>query len=143
MMSWLPRQAVVVPIDFSDDSFASLATANEMVDDPTHLHVVYVLPHLEPMDPGVIWQTINDADRSAHAHKALQEELASRGCEGMKIVIRFGNPGHEIARYAKEIDAGLVVLATHGQTGLKHLLLGSVAERVVRLAHCPVLVLKH
>ncbi len=61
----------------------------------------------------------------------------------MNVEILIGDPGHEIANYAEELDAGLVVVASHGQTGLRHLLLGSVAERVVRLAKCPVLVLKH
>ncbi len=141
-MNWLPRKTVVVPIDFSDDSFAGLATAVEMVDDPANLHVVHVLPNLEPMDPGVIWQTIDDDSRSEHAEKALRRELSDRKCDGVQVVIRFGDPGHEIAQYAKELDAGLVVVTSHGQTALKHLLIGSVAERVVRLAHCPVLVLK-
>ena len=85
---------------------------------------------------------IDDESRSRHAGDALRKELAGRGNEGMQIAIRFGDPGHEIARYAKEVGAALVVTACHGQTGLKHLLIGSVAERVVRLAHCPVLVLK-
>ena len=141
-MNWLPRKTVVVPIDFSDDSFAGLATAVEMVDDPANLHVVHVLPNLEPMDPGVIWQTIDDDSRSEHAEKALRRELSDRKCDGVQVVIRFGDPGHEIAQYAKELDAGLVVVTSHGQTALKHLLIGSVAARVVRLAHCPVLVLK-
>jgi len=60
----------------------------------------------------------------------------------LKIEVRFGDPGHEIVEYAREIEAGLVVMASHGQSALRHLLIGSVAERVVRLAHCPVLVLK-
>ena len=141
-MNWLPRQTVVVPIDFSDDSFAALATAREMVRDSSHIHLVHVLPVMEPADPGIIWQTIDDESRSVHAEAALVEELARRGHEGLKIAIRFGNPGHEIARYAKQVDAGLVALSSHGRTGLSHLLIGSVAERVVRLAHCPVLVLK-
>ena len=51
-MNWLPRHTIVVGVDFSDDSFAARATAQEMVDDPAHLHVVHVLPILEPADPG-------------------------------------------------------------------------------------------
>ena len=141
-MNWLPRKTVVVPIDFSDDSFAGLATAREMLDDPTHLHVIHVLPNLEPMDPGVIWQTIDDDSRRRHATDALEQELKDRGCEGTQVVVKFGDPGHEIARYAEKVNAGLVIVTSHGQTALKHILIGSVAERVVRLARCPVLVLK-
>ncbi len=141
-MSWLPRRTIIVPIDFSDDAFAALKTAGEMIDDPTHLRVIHVLPILQASDPGVIWQTVDDDSRREHATKALAEALSTRGLGSPEIVIRFGDPGHEIARYAKETDAGLVVVSSHGQSALKHLLIGSVAERVVRLAHCPVLVLK-
>ena len=53
--------------------------------------------------------------------------------------IRHGIPYEEIIKYAKEIDADLIVMSTHGHTGLSHILLGSVAEKIVRYAHCPVL----
>ena len=141
-MSWLPRATVVVPIDFSEDSFAALSTASELVTDPTHLHVIHVLPELEPADPGVIWHTIDDEGRTKHAAEALQKELHARGVRAGQSVIRIGDPGHEIAEYAEEVSAGLVALSSHGRTGLRRLLLGSVADRVVRLARCPVLVLK-
>ena len=141
-MKWLPRKTVVVPIDFSDDSLAAMDTAREMVDDLADLHAVHVLPVLEPNDPGVIWYNIDDASRSRHAGEALRKELATRGHEGMEVAVRFGDPGHEIARYAEEVGAGLIVVSRHGQSGLKQILIGSVTERVVRLAHCPVLVLK-
>lgn len=141
-MTWLPRHVVVVPIDFSDDSFAALSTAAELVDNPSHLHLVHVLPELEPADPGVIWHTIDDEDRARHAKKALHKELQQRGIASDNVEIRFGDAGSEIAGFAKQVEAGLVIVASHGKTGLKHLLIGSVAERVVRLVHCPVLVLK-
>ena len=141
-MNWLPRQIVVVPVDFSDDSFAAMETARELVDDPTKLHAIHVLPMLEPTDPGIIWATIDDESRSQHAGEALRKELVDRGCEGVQIAIRFGDPGHEIAQFSEQLDADLVVIPSHGQTALKRLLIGSVADRVVRLAHCPVLVLK-
>ena len=141
-MKWLSRKIVVVPVDFSDLSFAAMDTAREMVEDPVHLHVIHVLPILEPADPGIIWQTIDDQSRSQHASEALQKELANRGHGGMQVAIRFGDPGREIAQYAEQSGAGLVIVSSHGRSGFKRLLIGSVAERVVRLAHCPVLVLK-
>ena len=54
----------------------------------------------------------------------------------------IGDPGHEITEYAEEIGASLIITPSHGRTGLSRLLIGSVAERVVRLAKCPVMVLK-
>jgi len=102
-----------------------------------------VLPIMEVADPGVIWETIDDDSRREHAEAALQREVRSQDLnEQVHVTIRFGDPGHEIAAYAEEIDAGLIVVSSHGRTGLRHLLLGSVADRVVRLAKCPVLVLK-
>lgn len=141
-MNWLPRDIVVVPIDFSEDSFAALATALEMVEDSMHLHVVHVLASMEPAEPGVIWHTIDEASRTEHAKAALEAELKRRDYAVGRAVIRFGDPGHEIVSYAEQVDAGLVLVASHGKTGLERLLIGSVAERVVRLAHCPVLVIK-
>jgi nucleotide-binding universal stress UspA family protein len=141
-MTWLPRKTVIVPIDFSEDSFAALGTALELADDPSHVHVIHVLPVIEPAEPGVIWHTIDDKSRSDSAEQALRAKLEELGRTEIRIAIRFGDPGHEIAHYAEHFDAGLVILPSHGRTGLKRLLIGSVAERVVRLAHCPVLVLK-
>ena len=141
-MSWLPRHTIVVPIDFSDDSFAAIDTAMEMGDDPAKLHVVHVLPILEPNDPGVIWETVDDRSRIEHATEAIRKELAARGHDGLQVAVRFGNPGHEIVQYAAEVKADAIILSSHGQSALMHLLIGSVAERVVRLARCPVLVLK-
>jgi nucleotide-binding universal stress UspA family protein len=141
-MSWLPRPNVVVPIDFSEDSFSALRTACDLAGEPAHLHVVYVLPHLEPADPGVIWETVDDRSRTEHAEGALREELQRRGCDVGQVAVRFGDPGHEIATYAEQVSAGLIVVSSQGRSGLGRLLIGSVADRLVRLAHCPVLVLK-
>jgi nucleotide-binding universal stress UspA family protein len=57
--------------------------------------------------------------------------------------VRIGTPFVEIIRYAREIGADLIVVGTHGRTGLRHVFIGSVAERVVRKAPCPVLSVKH
>ena len=143
-MNWLPRKNVLVPTDFSDDSRAALRTAREMIEDLVHMHVIYVLPIMEVAEPGIIWDTIDDQSRREHAEEAVRRELSELGFDNqIKVAVCFGNPGHEIVAFAEEIDAGLIVVSSHGRTGLRHLLLGSVAERVVRLAHCPVLILKH
>ena len=59
-----------------------------------------------------------------------------------KVLVRNGVPFHEITAAAESLKADLIIIATHGYTGLKHVLLGSTAERVVRHARCPVLVLR-
>jgi nucleotide-binding universal stress UspA family protein len=141
-MSWAPRKKVVVPIDFSDDAFEALDTALELVDEPKHVHVIYVLAVLEPAEPGVIWSTIDEESRARHAEQALRERLTDAKYQGVSVKIDFGDPGHQVAEFAQEQGADLIVLSSHGRTGIKRLLIGSVAERIVRLAHCPVLVLR-
>jgi len=142
-MSWLPKRCVVVPVDFSDESFAAVDCARDsFVDTPAALHVVTVLPPLSPAEPGVIWNTIDDQSRKRHAELALKERLADPKFAGVPLHVAIGDPGHEIAGLAQKLGADLIVLPSHGRTGLSRLLIGSVADRVVRLAHCPVLVLR-
>ncbi len=141
-MPWLAEKTVVVPIDFSDDAFAALSTAREVAHESTALHVLHVLPILEPAEPGIMWHTVDDAGRRQHATEALGEELAKRGFGELTVAIRFGDPGHEIADYAEEVKAALVVVSSHGRSSWQRLLIGSVADRVVRLARCPVLLIR-
>ena len=141
-MSWLPKQKVVVPVDFSDESFAALSKARELVDDPANLLVVHVLQELSAMEPGEMWRTIDHEDRIRHTRQALRERLAKDEQDSVSTDVVIGDPGHEITALAEREKADLIVLNSHGHTGLKRLLIGSVAERVIRLAHCPVLVLR-
>ncbi len=141
-MSWIPKQTVVVPFDFSDKSVPTVDTALELVASPAGIHVIHVLPTLEPTEPGVIWSSIDNAGRLHHAEQAMQEKLADAKYQGIHFDVEIGDPGHETAEYAKSVSAELIVLPSHGRTGIKRLLIGSVAERIVRLAHCPVLVLR-
>jgi nucleotide-binding universal stress UspA family protein len=142
-MAWLPKKCVVAPIDFSDESLDAAREALQLVDSPEHLHLLHVLPALEVTDPGVIWATIDDDSRRSHALKALQERFASDArFANSRYAIEFGDPGLEVAEYARNHLAELVVLPSQGRTGLERVLLGSTAERVVRLCHCPVLVLR-
>jgi nucleotide-binding universal stress UspA family protein len=141
-MAWLPKQTVVVPVDFSDESFAALDTALELVTDASHLHVIHVLPALEPAEPGVIWNSIDDNSRRRHAEQALRERLSDAKFQRLNLHIAFGDPGHEVAGFAEKLKAELIVLPSHGRRGISRWLIGSTAERVVRMAHCPVLVLR-
>jgi nucleotide-binding universal stress UspA family protein len=76
--------------------------------------------------------------------QALDERVASATARGLAArgVLRTGAAAAEIAKTATEEDAGLIVVGTHGRTGLNRLVIGSVAERVVRIAPCPVLTIK-
>lgn len=141
-MAWEARKSVVVPVDFSDASIAAVDSALELVEAPEHIHAIHVLPALEVAEPGVIWKTIDNASRESHAKQALAEKLAGPKYRGIQFEVAFGDPGTEIAEFARQIGADLIVTPTHGRSGLNRLLLGSVAERVLRFSPCPVLVLK-
>lgn len=141
-MSFTPKKNVVVPVDFSKASFEALRVARELVEDVSGLHVVHVLPMLSPMDPGVVWDAWNDENRKKHAMEALRERLDA-DAKGATVDVLIGDPAREIAEHASDIKADLIVIPSHGRTGAARLLIGSVAERVVRHAHCPVLVLRN
>jgi len=141
-MSRLQAKKIVAPVDFSDESLASLDTAVDIANRPSDVHVVHVIPEINFADPGVIWQEIDDNGRKQDAEQELRKRLSDGKYSQVQIHIEVGNPGHCVADFAKQIGADLIVMPSHGRTGLAHVLLGSVAERVVRLSHCPVLVLR-
>ena len=89
--------------------------------------------------PGEYMQELRDASR-----EALERVPDSSLAQGLRITreVRVGTPFVEIVRHARELQADLVVIGTHGRTGLAHVLLGSTAEKVVRKAHCPVLTVR-
>lgn len=141
-MSWFPKRTVVVPVDFSDDSLAAVDTALDMVADPSGVQVIHVLPEASMMDPDPVWLEIDNANRSERTIDALRQRLPGERYEKIQIEIDFGDPGYRIADFAQRIGAELIIIPSHGRTGLGRMLLGSVAERVIRLSHCPVLVLR-
>ncbi len=141
-MKFLADKPLVVPIDFSDESAQAVDEAIAITDDASQIHVVHVLPQISPSEPGVLWDTLSDPARSQHAEDALRERFSSASYAEINFAVRFGDPGAEIAKFAEENGAGLIVMPSQGRGGLKRLLIGSVAERVCRLAHCAVLVLR-
>jgi len=141
-MSWFPKRKVVVPVDFSDESFDAVDTALEVAADPSGVYIIHVLPEPSMMEPGIEWQQIDNENRKRHAAGAICERLADEKYENVEIEIDFGDPGYRIADFAQRIGADLIVTPSHGRTGLERIMVGSVAERVIRLSHCPVLVLR-
>ena len=139
-MSWLPKQRVVVPFDFSEVSCGAVKTALQLVDNPSHLDVIYVIRAPHPGEPAVLWG--KQAERIARVRTALQDKLVENNFEGVNVHVREGSAGEQIVSLATELRADLIVMPSHGRHGLSRLLLGSVTERVLRFAHCPVLVLR-
>jgi len=141
----LPVKRIVCPSDFSGPSSEGFNAAAEMAGqfgaEVLLVHVVSVIPDL-PDDPTRSFE-VPEYERALHTDARRQldklaDTLAKKGLKA-RTIIGHGDAGSEIVRIAKEEAADLIVIATHGSTGLAHILFGSVAERVVRLAHCPVL----
>jgi len=141
-MTWFPRQCVVVPIDFSEESFEALDVALQLVATPQQIRIVHVLQDIAPLEAGEVWGLPDPKIRIEHVTKALQERLSDVRYSGVQIDVVMGDPAHGISHHASEVHADLIVIPSHGRTGLTRLLMGSTSERTVRLAHCPVLVLR-
>ena len=141
-MNWLPKKKVVVPVDFAEESANALSASLEFVENPADVHVVHVLIPVDTMSPGVIWGNVNDETRKKAVRRYMDEFLSKHEVSGVTMVVRHGNPGLEICDYAIDIGADLIVISSHGYHGVRRMLMGSVAERVLRHADCPVLVLR-
>ena len=146
------RFAIVVGIDFSESSNFALDQALEMANrrDDADVHVVYVEDELTtPRIPAAMSGQSSETDELLDNLKRRVSErlevLARSGAPKIRHVVahvRRGEPAEHIVQLASHLDADLVLVGTHGRRGLKRLLVGSVAERVVRLARCPVLVVR-
>lgn len=131
----------LVPVDFSERSPAALRAAAGLVGAEGVVHAVHVLRPLIPNEPGVIWGTVDDESRIAHATEALSELLAKHGLDGARAHVRVasGNPAYGVGQVAEDLAVDVIVVPAAGKSGLAAL--GSVAERIVRVARRPVLVL--
>ncbi len=140
---------ILVPTDFSEPSERALDYARALA--PALGCSVDVLHVIE--EPFVHGWTVEGyvanlpefrSSLEARAREELAKGVPEAGEEHSRycVAVRFGNPFTEIARYAEEARIDLVVMGTHGRGGVAHLLLGSVAERVVRTAPCPVLTVR-
>lgn len=138
----LKHRSVVVPVDFSQDSVAAIRAGLDRVESPSDLHVVHVLTELDYSSPGVLREFATHENRKQVAQQHLDELIDSAGAKGVHGVIIEGDPGLTCADYAKKIGAELIVVASHGRHGVRRFLLGSTAERIIRHAHCSVLVLR-
>ncbi|MBU1239280.1 universal stress protein [Myxococcota bacterium] len=138
---------ILCPVDFSDNADHALqyalAFAQAHDAELTLIHAVEN-PVLVSLDyPVLPYGNVNDLAKSAQ-HK-LDEILVRIKQEHEKVLskVTIGTPFIEIIQYARNHEVDMIVLGTHGKSGLAHVLMGSVSERVVRKAPCPVLTIKH
>jgi nucleotide-binding universal stress UspA family protein len=141
-MAWFLKKSVLVPIDFSEESFDALDIGLQLVEDASQVTVIHVLQDLSPLEAGEVWGVIDPQTRLENVTKALRERLKDDKYARVRVEVLLGDPAHGIANYAQQEKTELIVIPSHGRTGITRLLIGSTAERVVRLAHCPVLVLR-
>jgi nucleotide-binding universal stress UspA family protein len=140
-------RTILCPTDFSPGSAAATTYAVELarkLGAKVHLLHVHPLPMLTAPDGGVMLPAdvlAEVSEASAQALRRLATEWRAKGVE-IETHLADGAPHHEILRLAQEIDADMIVMGTHGRTGVAHLLVGSVAEKVVRASHTPVLTVR-
>lgn len=143
-------QRILFPSDFSELSLHALGYARSFAElHKAELHVIHVVdqasmywmamgPNSLPVGPapeeliGVAQQELK---------RFVEQHLAGVGVP-LVTEVMLGRPFMEIIRYAREKNIDLIVIGTHGRSGLKHVLLGSVAEKVVRKSPCPVLTIR-
>jgi nucleotide-binding universal stress UspA family protein len=146
-------KVLLAPVDFSDYSIRAATHAYELskaVGGQLHmLHVVVPHHSLLPLIPLVAdAERARELAREASMVEQAEAELARLKAEWMEnsptvtTLALVGSPAARIRDYAAEQNVDLIVISTHGRTGVEHMLIGSVAEKLVRTAHCSVTVLR-
>ena len=140
---------ILVPTDFSDYSQTALKYGCELANRfGATLHVIHAVEEYRAFTPDSGMLLVPDYMEQLNqaAERELQKlpdpDWFSGGDDRVVRGVRQGNPFVEVVRYAKENEIDLIVIGTHGRTGLTHALMGSVAEKVVRKATCPVLTVR-
>lgn len=134
---------ILAPTDFSDSSLAGFDYAVHLARDfKAELQLVHVInPHIYPFgDQYAALDPVPLMDKAAHAAENQMRSMAGGAEVRYSVRVIQGSPAIQIRNAANE-DVDLIIISTHGRTGLAHMLIGSVAEHVVRYAHCPVLVI--
>ena len=144
---------ILVTTDFSDSGDHAVGHAFRMAADHGAelilFHVIETVVAPNPLYAHYYPADLLSPEIQERAEKDAREALLARVPQTGPLaavphttMVMHGSPAEEIIRAAEDHSVDLIVIATHGHTGLKHLLLGSVAERVIRHVHCPVLVVR-
>jgi len=145
-MSPFRLKRILVPIDFSDCAKKALQYAIPLAKEhEAAITLLYVVPTSYAIgEYGGIDYASLEADMRASGDKQLSALAVDevRGEVSADTLIRTGTAAAEIIEVARSLPADLIVVSTHGRTGLKHVFLGSVTEHVIRHAPCPVLVVR-
>jgi universal stress protein A len=140
-------ERILVPVDFSDYSEQILDVAVEIGQKfGSEIHLLHVIPSIDYLTP---YESFLAVDNLANLQKQIEQEVeqdmervSQRLPMATARAIRSGIAFSEIIDYVRSHDIGLVVMGTHGRSALEHILMGSVAEKVVRRSPCPVLTVR-
>ena len=143
-----PFRKILVPLDFSrcsDDALEAACELSKRFDAPITLLHAYVIPTY-PLPEGYVMASAETVAEVLSKTKEAMDRYRGRaealGAIGVEVLMTEGPAFAEIIRVAREKSIDLVVMGTHGRTGIRHALLGSVAEKVVRKAPCAVLTIR-
>jgi nucleotide-binding universal stress UspA family protein len=145
----LPIKKILCPVDFSTPCFKALARARELAvhfsSTITMLHVVSpipVIPNSTFPSAAHVPDLLSEMEESARQSLAgMEKELTAKGLD-CRSLVAHGSPADQIVATASDENTELIVIATHGMTGWKRVLFGSVAEKVVRYSPCAVLTIR-
>lgn len=138
---------IIVPTDFSKLSFTAFDYARSLA--MQYNAKIYLMFVMEKMPPFLAVRSLDVDEKQVLVH--MEEEAQKELHEAVELlkgdsdlivepVLRKGIDYEEVVKFSEEAKADLIILATHGRTGILHTLLGSVAEKVIRYSRCPVLV---
>jgi len=144
----LTAKTIVCPTDFSKESLRALSVASDFA---SRLDAELLLVNVLTIQPAIVTDpnyafVVPEFEQKlrseiAHQLRELEHELGGKGIR-TRTLIGYGDPANEIVRIANQESADLIVIATFGKTGWRRLAFGSVAEKVVRSAACPVLTVR-
>ncbi len=139
---------ILVPIDFSEYTPDILKYATEIAERfNATIHLIHVIPNMDYFTP---YESFMAAENMVAVQKGIESEVqrdldeTAKGISGIPVVkaVRMGVSFVEIVDYVRTEGIELVIMATHGRGGLEHIIIGSVAEKVVRKSPCPVLTVR-
>lgn len=143
----LHLKKILIPTDFSETSKKAVQYALRFAEQfGCEITLLYVVEPATPLvGAPLAVEVFTDEDELSIAEKdlaALAAEVHAKSAHSVASFVRVGHAPNEITKAAKDLDVDLIIIATHGYTSWQHLCIGSTAERVVRTAPCPVLVVR-
>lgn len=137
------RKPVLVPVDYSEASLQAVRVAKSVAGADSDVTVVHVAQDYDLTLHPLTWTGGPLPNyREERLLQGLRNWVRGHNLGDVKLAVRKGDPGTQVCDFAKETGCNLIVISSHGRHGLSRLLMGSVAERIVRHCHCSALVLR-